>query len=71
MIKEDDFVELDFSQRPKDDVRKVHFSGRQFKLHCAFVEPTEMRFHYHLSLMQNMMEFLLIMFSVLSLRNMT
>ena len=47
------FVELDYSQnlslRPKDEVQSAHFSGRQFTLHCAIVEPTEMRYHYHLS----------------------
>ena len=47
------FVELDYSQnlslRPKDEVQSAHFSGRQFTLHCAIVEPTEIRYHYHLS----------------------
>ena len=47
------FIELDFSQnlslRPKDEVQSAHFSGRQFTLHCAIVEPTEQRYHYHLS----------------------
>ena len=47
------FIELDFSQklslRPKDKVQSAHLSGRQFTLHCAIVEPTEKRYHYHLS----------------------
>ena len=47
------FIELDFSQnlplRPKDEVQSAHFSGKQFTLHCCIVEPTENRYHYHLS----------------------
>ena len=47
------FTELDFSQnlslRPKDEVQSAHFSGKQFTLHCSIVEPTENRYHYHLS----------------------
>ena len=46
-------VELDFSQnislRPKDKVQSSHSSGRQFTLHCAIFDPSEMRYHYHLS----------------------
>ena len=47
------FVELDFSQnlslRLKDEVQSAHFSGKQFPLHCAIVEPVEDWYHYHLS----------------------
>ena len=47
------FVELDFSQnislRPKAEVQSAHFSERQFTLHCAIFDPSEMRYHYHLS----------------------
>ena len=47
------FVELDFSQnillRPKDKFQSSHFSERQFKLQCAILNPSEMRYHYHLS----------------------
>ena len=47
------FVELDFSQnlslRPKDAVQSAHFSGKQFTLHCAVVEPVQYRYHYHIS----------------------
>ena len=47
------FIELDFSQnlslRPKDELQSAHFSGKQFTLHCSIVEPTEYRYHYHLS----------------------
>ena len=47
------FPELDFSQnislRPKDEVQSTHFSGRQFTLYCAIFDPSEMRYHYHLS----------------------
>ena len=47
------FTELDFSKnlslRPKDEVQSAHFSGKQFTLHCSIVEPTENRYHYHLS----------------------
>ena len=47
------FIELDFSQnlslRPKDAVQSAHFSGKQFTLHCAVVEPVQYRYHYHIS----------------------
>ena len=47
------FIELDFSQnlslRPKDEVQSAHFSGKQFTLHCAIVEPVQYRYHYHIS----------------------
>ena len=47
------YVELDFSQnlslRPKDEVQSAHFSGKQFTLHCAIVEPVKYRYHYHIS----------------------
>ena len=52
-MKEDGFVMLDFSQnlsqRPKNEIQSVHFSGRQFTLQCTIVELSEMRYHYHLS----------------------
>ena len=52
-MKEDGFVMLDFSQnlsqRPKNEIQSVHFSGRQFTLQCTIVEPSEMHYHYHLS----------------------
>ena len=47
------FIELDFSQnlslRPKDEVQSAHFSGKQFTLHSAIVEPVQYRYHYHIS----------------------
>ena len=47
------FIELGFSQnlslRPKDEVQSAHFSGKQFILHCAIVEPVQYRYHYHIS----------------------
>ena len=47
------FIELDFTQnlsfRPKDEVQSAHFSGKQFTLHCAIVEPNKNRYHYHFS----------------------
>ena len=47
------FVRLDFSQnislRPKDEVQSAHVSGRQFTLHCAIIDPSDTRYHYHLS----------------------
>ena len=47
------FVELDFSQnislRPKDEVQSAHFSGRQFTLHGAILDASEMYYYYHLS----------------------
>ena len=47
------FIELDFSQnlslRPKDEVQSAPFSGSQFTLHCAIVEPANYRYHYHIS----------------------
>ena len=47
------FIELDFYQnlslRPKDEVQSAHFSGKQFTLHCAIVEPVQYRYHYHIS----------------------
>ena len=46
-------IELDFSMnlalRPKDEVQSAHFSGKQFTLHFAIVEPFDHRYHYHLS----------------------
>ena len=47
------YIELDYSQnialRPKDEVQSAHYSGKQFTLHCAIVDPTEKRYHFHLS----------------------
>ena len=47
------FIDLDFSQnlslRPKYEVQSAHFSGKQYTLHCAIVEPFDTRYHYHLS----------------------
>ena len=47
------YIELDFSQnlalRPKDEVQPVHFSGQQFTLHYAIVDPVDHRYHFHLS----------------------
>ena len=47
------FIELDFSQnlslKPKYEVQSAHFSGKQYTLHCATVEPFDTRYHYHLS----------------------
>ena len=47
------FIELDFSRnlslRPKDDVQSPHFSGKQFTLHCAIIEPAQYRYHYYIS----------------------
>ena len=43
------YTELDFSQnlalRAKDEVQSAHFSGKQFTLHCAIVEPVDYRYH--------------------------
>ena len=37
------FIELDFSQnlalRPKNEVQRANFSGKQSNLHCAIVDP--------------------------------
>ena len=47
------YIKLDFLQnlslRPKDEVQFAHFSGKQFTLHCAIVEPTQYRYHFHIS----------------------
>ena len=47
------YIELDFSQnlalRPKDEVQSAHFSGKQFTLHCAIVDPVDHRYEFHLS----------------------
>ena len=47
------YIELDFSQnlalRPKDEVQSAHFSGKQFTLHCAIVDPVDHRYHFYLS----------------------
>ena len=47
------YIELDFSQnlalRPKHEVQSAHFSGKQFTLHCAIVDPVDHRYHFYLS----------------------
>ena len=47
------YIELDFSQnlslRPKNEVMSVHFSGKQFTLHCAIVDLVKCRYHYYIS----------------------
>ena len=47
------YIELDFSQNlalhPKDEVQSVHFSGKQFTLYCAIVDPVDHRYHFHLN----------------------
>ena len=47
------YIKLDFLQnlslRPKDEVQFAHFSGKQFTLHCAIVEPAQYRYHFHIS----------------------
>ena len=35
--------------RPKNEVQSAHFSGNQFYLNCAIVEPGEINYEYHLS----------------------
>ena len=37
------------SLRTKDEVQSAHFSGQQFTLHCAIVEPAQYRYHIHIS----------------------
>ena len=45
------FIELNFSQnlslRPKSEVQSAFFSGKQFTLHCAIIEPVGNGYHYH------------------------
>ena len=47
------YIELDFSEnlalKPKHEVQDVHFSGKQYLLHCWIVEPGENKYVYHLS----------------------
>ena len=47
------FNEFDFSQnlslRPTYDVQSAHFSGKQFTLQFAIIEPFDTCYHYHLS----------------------
>ena len=46
------YIELDFSEnlamKPKLEVQKAHFSGKQYTLHCGIVEPGETKYVYHL-----------------------
>ena len=43
---------MDFSKnivlKTKSEVQEVHFSGKQYALHCSIVEPGENNFVYHL-----------------------
>ena len=47
------YIELDFSEniseKPKYEVQNAHFSGVQYSLHCAIVEPGEEKYVFHLS----------------------
>ena len=47
------YIELDFSEnlamKPKCEVQSVHFSGKQFCLHCTIVQPGDIKYEYHLS----------------------
>ena len=47
------YIELDFSKNlalgTKDEVQSAHFSGKQFTLHCAIVDPIVYWYHFHLS----------------------
>ena len=44
---------MDFSEniarKTKSEVQEAHFSGKQYTLHCAIVQPGEVKFIYHLS----------------------
>ena len=35
--------------KTKSDVEEDHFSGKQYALHCTFVQPGEVKLVYHLS----------------------
>ena len=44
------FIELDFSRKlPLRPTSEAHFSGKQFTLQDAIVEPDENQYNYHLS----------------------
>ena len=47
------YIELDFSEnlsmKPKVEIQSAHFSGKQFCLHCANIEPGETKYEYHFS----------------------
>ena len=47
------YIELDFSEnlamKQKYEVQSAHFSGKQFCLHCAIVQPGDIKCEYHLS----------------------
>ena len=47
------YIELDFLEnlafKPKIEPKQAHFSGKQFTLHCAIVEPEETKYQFHLS----------------------
>ena len=44
---------MDFSEniaiKTKKEVQEVHFSGKQYGLHCTIVQPGEVKFVYHLN----------------------
>ena len=35
--------------KAKSEVQDAHFSGKQYTLHCAIIEPGEQKYVYHLS----------------------
>ena len=47
------YIELDFSEnlsmKPKVEIQSAHFSGKQFCLHCAIIEPGKTKYEYHFS----------------------
>ena len=47
------YIKLDFLEnlalKPKFELQDAHFSGKQYSLHCSFVEPGENKYEYHLS----------------------
>ena len=44
---------MDFSEniaiKTKSKVQETHFSGKQYALHCTIVQPSQVKFVYHLS----------------------
>ena len=44
---------MDFSEniamKTTSEVQEAHFSGKQYTLHCTFVQPGEVKLVYHLS----------------------
>ena len=44
---------MDFSEniaiKTKSEVQEALFSGKEYALHCAIVQPSEVKFVYHLS----------------------